>query len=237
LIAGDNASVVATDTMKNTVQVLAHRHLGSDTEPFAMLLARHFLDQYPHVETATVETVERAWRRMAFDGRAHPHSFTAEPHRPVARVVDRRGGARSVESGVEGLLVLKSTGSGFSGFPRDAYTTLPETDDRILSTLIDARWRWSDLPGEPARHNAAILEAMLRVFADRFSPSVQATIWEMAEAAFAVCAAIDEITLALPNKHFLPANLKPFGIDAAGVSFVPTDEPHGQIEATISRAR
>jgi urate oxidase len=237
LTAGDNAHVVATDTMKNTVQVLAHRHLGSATEPFAMLVARHFLDQSAHVDRVTVETSERSWRRMAFDGREHPHSFTAEPHTPVVRVVDSRGAARRVDSGVRGLLVLKSTGSGFSGFPRDAYTTLPETDDRILSTLIDARWRWSEVPEDPSPQNAAILEAMLRVFAERFSPSVQATIWEMAEAAFEVCGLIDEITLALPNKHFLPANLKPFGIDAAGVSFVPTDEPHGQIEATIARAR
>lgn len=87
--------------------------------------------------------------------------------------------------------------------------------------------------GDTSVQNARILDAMLRLFADRYSPSVQATMWDMAQAAFDACGLIDEITLALPNKHYLPANLTPFGIDATGVSFVPTDEPHGQIEATM----
>ena len=155
----------------------------------------------------------------------------------MVRVVDRRRGARLVESGVEDLLILKSTGSGFAGFPRDEYTTLPETKDRILATLLNARWRWSELPGDASAQNARILDAMLRLFAERYSPSVQATMWDMAQAAFDACGLIDEITLALPNKHYLPANLTPFGIDATGVSFVPTDEPHGQIEATMVRGR
>ena len=237
LISADNSVVIATDTMKNTVQVLAHRHLGTETEPFAALLARHFLDKYEHVFRVTVDVRERAWRRMSFGDRPAEHSSTGEAHSPVVRVVDRKKGARLIESGVEDLLILKSTGSGFSGFPRDEYTTLPETKDRILATLLNARWRWSELPGDPSAQNARILDAMLHLFADRYSPSVQATMWDMAQAAFDVCGLIDEITLALPNRHYLPANLQPFGIDATGVSFVPTDEPHGQIEATIVRGR
>ena len=237
LISADNSVVVATDTMKNTVQVLAHRHLEAETEPFAALVARHFLDKYEQIVRVTVEVRERAWRRMSFDGRPHEHSFAGEGHTPVVRVVDRKRGARLIESGVEELLILKSTGSGFAGFPRDEYTTLPETKDRILATILNARWRWSELPGDTSFQNARILEAMLRLFADRYSPSVQATMWDMAQAAFDACGLIDEITLALPNKHYLPANLTPFGIDASGVSFVPTDEPHGQIEATMVRGR
>ena len=134
--------------------------------------------------------------------------------------------------------MLKSTGSGFKDYPKCAYTTLPETTDRILATSMRATWRWHTPP--PADFdfnatNAAILDAMLAVFANHYSPSVQTTLYEMAGAALALNPQISSVTLAMPNKHYLPANLKPFGLDGTGVSFVPTDEPHGQIEATVAR--
>jgi urate oxidase len=232
---GDNSKVVATDTMKNTVQALAHRHLETETEPFVLLLARHFLDKYEQVERVAIESRERQWSRLVVSGEPHAHAFTAAAPRPRVEAVAIRGGREEIRSGVEELLVLKSTGSGFSGYPRCEFTTLPETEDRILSTLIQSTWRWTVLPPEPSRANGRVLDAMLRVFAELHSPSVQTTMWEMAQAAFEAVSEIDEITLALPNKHYLPVNLSPFGIDATGVSFVPTDEPHGQIEATIAR--
>lgn len=234
--SGDNGKVVATDTMKNTVQVLAHRHLGRETEPFLLLLARHFLDSYPQVKRVTADAGERAWRRLEVEGRPHEHAFTGSHGRPVAHAVEARGGEVVLDSGIEELLVLKSTGSGFAGFPRDAYTTLPETDDRILSTEVRARWRWRGYPASFEAANAAVLDAMLGVFARSFSPSVQTTLYEMASAALQACPEIREVSLALPNKHYLPANLGPFGLDSTDVSFVPTDEPYGLIEATVSRA-
>ncbi len=233
--SGDNGKVVPTDTMKNTVQVLAHRHLGTETEPFARLLAEHFLDSYPQVERVTIDTSERPWVRLTVGGRPHQHAFAAGPGRPVARAVAARGDETEIESGIEELLVLKSTGSGFAGFPRDEYTTLPETEDRILSTEVQARWRWGASPEDFNTANAAVLDAMLRVFAESYSPSVQATLYQMAGAALAACPEIRTVSLLLPNKHYLPAPLAAFGIDSAGVSFVPTDEPHGQIEATVTR--
>lgn len=234
--SGDNSKVVATDTMKNTVQVLAHRHLGRETEPFLLLLARHFLDHYPQVERVTIDAGERSWQRLVVGGRPHAHAFAGSHGRPVARAVEQRAGEPALDSGIEELLVLKSTGSGFAGFPRDAYTTLPETGDRILSTEVRARWRWGAYPADFNAANAAVIEAMLGVFAENYSPSVQVTLYEMAGAALAACREIREVTLALPNKHYLPAKLAPFGFDSTGVSFVPTDEPHGQIEATVRRS-
>jgi urate oxidase len=233
--ASDNSKVVATDTMKNVVQVLAHRHLGRETEPFALLLGEHFLDRYAQVERATIECSERRWVPLEVDGRPHEHAFRCGEGNPVARIVAARDGGREIESGIEGLLLLKSTGSGFAGFPRCEHTTLPETDDRILSTLVEARWRHRERPESFDVTNMAVVYALLRVFATRYSPSVQATIAEMAEAAFDAAPTIDRIALALPNKHYLPANLKPFGEEGSGVTFVPTDEPHGQIEATFER--
>ncbi|HEX4951939.1 MAG TPA: urate oxidase [Thermoanaerobaculia bacterium] len=233
--AGDNSKVVPTDTMKNTVQVLAHRHLGSETEPFALLLARHFLERYSQVERVTIETSERSWTRLTVDGRPHDHAFVGASARPLATVVAARGAEPVVESGIEDLLIMKTTGSGFAGFPRDELTTLPETTDRVFATVVEARWRYRSHPADWNATRAAALDAMLEVFAVPYSPSVQVTLYEMAGAALAACPEIGSVTLALPNKHYLPANLAPFGLDSTGVSFVPTDEPHGQIEATVVR--
>jgi len=232
---GDNSCVVPTDTMKNTVQVLAHEHLGLQTEPFAVQLAEHFLKQYPQVHRVTIETTERCWNRLSVGGQAHDHAFTGSNLQPVVKAVAARGNATETQSGIAGLTIMKSTGSGFAGYPKCAWTTLPETSDRILATEMSARWRWGTAPADFNTANAMILEAMLGVFAASFSPSVQATLYEMAAAAFNACAEIIRIELTMPNKHYLPANLKPFGLDGAGVSFVPTDEPHGQIEAVILR--
>ena len=236
--SGDNSKVVATDTMKNTVQALAHQHLGPQTEAFALLLAKHFLDNHPQVSRVTIDTSERRWSRMGPEGQPHTHAFIGEEGRPTVRVVAARGAAPEVDSGLCDLLIMKSTGSGFAGYPRDAYTTLPETQDRILATAMRATWRWSAAPAagfDCNEANAAVLAAMLRVFAANFSPSVQTTLFEMAGAAFADCPQISRVSLALPNKHYLPVNLKPFGLENPNVSFLPTDEPHGQIEATIDR--
>lgn len=236
---GDNGNVVPTDTMKNTVQVLAHQHLGRETEPFARLLAEHFLDHYGVIDRVTIDTGERRWQRLTFDGEPHDHAFVGDSVRPVARVTAARGATleikSEIESGIEDLAVMKSTNSGFAGFPRCEYTTLPETTDRILATRIEGRWRWSAAPADYEAANAAIVAAFLRVFAAEVSPAVQTTLYQMAGAALEACPEIDRITLALPNQHYLPANLQPFGLDATGVSFVPTDEPHGQIEATVER--
>jgi len=226
---------VPTDTVKNTVTVLAHRLLGRETERFGLDLVRHFLGKYPQVSRVRVEMTERRWSRQTVDGQPHDHAFAAAAGAPFARVVATRGGAEEIESGIGDLLVLKSTGSGFADFPRDEYTTLPETADRILAMNARMAWTYGAPPPDFNAAGAGVLEAMLRVFAQNYSPSVQATLYDMAGAAFAACPQVRRVTLALPNKHYLLANLKPFGLENPNVTFVPTDEPHGQIEAIIDR--
>ena len=233
--AADNASVVATDTMKNTLHVLAHDELGIENEPFARRVAAHFLDKYAHVERVTIELDERVWTRLAVRGAAHPHCFAhSQVGRPFTRVVASRD-ATEHESGVKDLTILKSSGSGFEAFHRDEFTTLPETRDRILATSARIWWRWGR---EPASYRAAtdtIVDAVLVPFVQGYSPSVQATLYEMAGAALAACADIDRITLRMPNLHCLLVDLTPFGRTNQQQLFVPTDEPHGYIEATVSR--
>lgn len=233
--AANNSKVVPTDTVKNTVTVLAHKLLGAESERFGIELGKHFLSKYSQVERVYVELRERPWHRHAISGEPHNHCFTAASGTPFYRVTSASKQEPEIESGIDEWLIMKSTGSGFVDYPKCDLTTLPETKDRILATQVKATWRWKTLPKDFNAANRLILDAMLSVFAVNYSASVQATMHEMSEAAFKACPEIDRMTMALPNKHYLLANLKPFGLDNPNVTFVPTDEPHGQIEATFER--
>lgn len=53
---GDNSKVVPTDTVKNTIYVLAKRHMDTFCiEEFALVIARHFVSEYSHVNFARVK--------------------------------------------------------------------------------------------------------------------------------------------------------------------------------------
>ena len=232
---GDNSQVVPTDTMKNIVNGLAQDHLGDELETFALTLAKHFLANYPQVTRASVDVLQQSWRRMQIDGQAHAHSFTGgDSGKLFARAQASRDSVE-VEAGIEELLILKLTGSGFEGYPKDAFTTLPETSDRILATKMKATWAYQNVPANYTQSNERILAAMLKVFAVNYSPSVQTTLYQMAEAALETAPEISQVTLVLPNQHCLLVNLKPFGRENKNEIFVPTTEPHGLIEATVRR--
>jgi urate oxidase len=231
----DNRLVVATDSIKNTVNVFAKQKLGAETEVFGIALGGHFLQTYQHVSRVEVSLLEHCWSRIATGGKPHAHSFVESGSaKPFARIVATRNKIE-VASGIEELFVLKSTASGFEGFWRDEFTTLPDASDRILATKLKAEWTYRRKPKNYAATNKKILAAMLRVFVKNFSPSVQATLFEMGEAALKTAPEISKIHIAMPNKHCLPINLAPFGLENKNELFVPTDEPHGQIEGTIAR--
>jgi urate oxidase len=231
----DNRLVVATDSMKNTVNVFAKRKLGTETEEFGLALGGHFLKTYRHVSRVEVSLTEHCWARIPVGGKPHAHSFSEKgAARPFVKITCTRKG-NLVESGIQDLLILKTTASGFEQFLRDEFTTLPETSDRILATKLRAVWTYRRKPGNYSRTNERILEAMLAVFAKNYSPSVQATLFQMGEAALKAAPAISRVRLAMPNRHCLLVNLSPFGVENKNELFVPTDEPHGQIEGTVAR--
>jgi urate oxidase len=232
---GDNRLVVATDSMKNTVNVLAKQNLGLETETFGELLGKHFLKTYRQVSGVEVRLTEHCWDRITVHGKPHAHSFTEKnAARPYAQIVATRK-ETMVESGIEDLLIMKTTASGFENFLRDEFTTLPETGDRIFATKLKAAWEYRRKPKNYSATNAKVLDAMLAVFAKNHSVSVQATLFQMGEAALKTAPEISKISLTMPNKHCLLINLSPFGLENRNELFVPTDEPHGQIEATIAR--
>lgn len=208
----DNASIVATDTQKQTAYVMAKLHPVNPPELFASILAQHYLDEYSWMSAANVWVTVHRWTRLEVEGKPHPHSFLrdgTETRTVECRAV--RGQGISIKSGIKGLLVLKSTGSQFWGFHRDQYTRLPETWDRILSTEVEADWQWKNYKGveEVKKEQAAFDQAWkdarritLETFAKEDSPSVQNTMYLMAEQILAAVKGVESVDYSLPNKHY-----------------------------------
>lgn len=239
-LTGDNRRVVATDTMKNTVYAMAADHPLVDPESFAVSLANHFVDRNEHVTSATIDAAQTPWVRIAGADGPHRHSFVGGgSERRICRVRHTRG-ATTIEAGIHGLPLLKTTDSAFRGFPRDEFTTLPETDDRIFATLLEARWTYDPLAFCRKSFDAnatfnRIRSAMINIFADHRSLAVQQTLYAMGEAAMEICGEVTAMHLAMPNQHRIPLNLEPLGKTNKNEIFVTTSEPFGLITATLER--
>lgn len=233
---GDNTLCLPTDTMKNTVYALAGETEWIDPiETFGKRLAGHFLGNYEQVSRSHIHILQHDWKRMKVNGNEHQHSFLkgSGEKRTADISADRRGD--TIHAGVEDLIVMKTTRSGFVGFLKDAYTTLPEMPDRVFSTAIKAVWRYKDADGASEEVFAGTRELLLKVFSEHDSLSVQHTLYAMGEAVLEARSEIDEIAFSLPNIHCLPVDMTNFGQDNDNRIFVPTDEPHGLIEARLTR--
>jgi urate oxidase len=232
----DNSPVVPADTVKNTIHILAKDLLTEDSEAFALQLADHFLVKYAHVNGVDVDLAERVWQRMEIEGQPHNHSFVERGQGTPVVSLQRTRDTAVLASGITGLVVMKTTESGFAGYPKCDFTTLPETHDRIMATSIDASWTHTSPETAGPSANALVLEALHRIYATTWSPSVQRTLFQMGEAALEAVPGLSHISFKLPNKHYLPLDLTRFGRSHEGDLFLPTDEPHGQIEAVVRRS-
>jgi urate oxidase len=233
---GDNSQVLPTDTMKNTVYALGRQGAVDPPEEFGERLARHFLSACPAARRAVIELAVNRWDRARVDGAAHDHTFVQGPaERRLAKVTADEAGV-AVEAGLDGLGLLKTTGSAFADFLRDGYTTLKETDERILATAVEARWMYARPVRDYSATWSAVRASLTETFARHQSASVQHTLYAMGEAALGCCGEIGEIRLVLPNRHHLLVDLAPFGLDNPNEIFVATQEPYGRIEAVIIRS-
>jgi len=233
--AGDNSAVLPTDTMKNTVYALAATERVRDAESFGLVLARHFLERNPRLERVRIDVTEHAWGRIASGDREYGQAFVRRGPETRTSTIDADRHLMTVDAGVADLVILKSSHSAFAGFPRDEYTTLPETHDRIFATSLTATWRYRDLDVSFDTAWRAVHKALLESFAEHHSASVQHTLHAMGQA---VIESVDDVTsihLVMPNKHHLPVDLARLGLENRNEIFVPTDEPHGLIEGTVTR--
>ena len=230
---GDNSALLATDTMRNAVYVLAAKHDVADLEGFGRALVEHFVAAGPTVERARVQLVEHPWARLG----DHDHAFQRAAGGERVAIVSGDGHSARFEGGIEDLVLLRTTGSGWSGFLRDELTTLPETDDRILATAVSARWSYLEGGIDYGAAWRAARDAILEAFADHYSPSVQFTLRRLGRAVLKAVDAIERVHLSLPNRHHLLYDLARFGIDNDNSVFHASAEPYGLIEGTVERTR
>ncbi|HLL97909.1 MAG TPA: urate oxidase [Rubrobacteraceae bacterium] len=235
---GDNTGLLATDTMRNTVYALAKDHLTGSIEEFGLALVDHFLEAGPTVERSKVTIAQFPWDRIEVNGRGHEHSFVRGAGERTAKVTGDEGGDRRVEAGLDNLLVMKTTQSGWEGFLRERFTTLPDTDDRILATVVTAEWTYgktADLDFDGLW--GSVRDRILATFTDHYSPSVQNTLYRIGKAVLEAFPEVERISLSFPNKHHIPYDLSPFGMENENEIFWATDEPYGLIEGTVERER
>jgi len=233
---GDNAGVVATDTMKNTVYALAAEHPFDDVEDFGLVLSEHLIRTDRHVASARVELVEHLWERIESGGAPHAHAFRRAGAERRTAVVSRTSDAVEVTAGIEELVVMKTAKSAFEGFPRDRFTTLKETADRLLATALSASWKYAQPDVAFGHLWNEVRRILLETFAEHDSRSVQHTLYAMGEAVFERLEGVEEIHLTMPNRHHIPIDLTPFGLENRNEIFVATTEPYGLIEATLRRS-
>lgn len=232
----DNSKVLPTDTMKNTVYSLARDSKAAIIEEFAMELGDYLLGNNPQVTSVTIDISERAWKPLVVQDRPEPHTFKLDGQElQTAQAARTRERPWTVTSGIEGLTILKTTKSAFEGFVKDRLTTLKPAADRIFGTCATVTWQFASPEPQYSMARAQVLFALMQEFAAHDSKSVQHTLFDMGKAALAAAPDLARITLTMPNLHHLLADLSPFGQDNPNHIFVPIDEPHGYIEATIER--
>lgn len=245
----DNSPVVPTDTVKNTILVEAKKTNVWPIERFAAHLAKHFTEKYSHVLGVEITIVQDRWTKFEVNGRLHDHSFRHEgpETRRTYLEYSKTTGKLIITSSIKDLTVLKSTGSMFYGYHQCDYTTLQPTTDRILSTDVFASWKYDkslksldsvfkladqgvfDKTYETAR------KITLDLFALENSPSVQATMFNMASDILKKAPAVDSVTYELPNKHYILYNLQWKGIKENTELFYPSPDPNGLIKCTVGR--
>lgn len=242
---GDNTGMTATDTQKNAVFVVAKKiEKRCSVEQFAIALAQHFVQIYPRISKAKVEVEQKAWQRFHVDDVAHDHGFqlAGEELRTTFVVYDKAG-KLDVTSGVKNLSLLKTTQSGYEGFIHDLYTTLPDSRDRLIASKITCTWRYT----APQTNYDETFQTAKRALFDAFfgppkggvySPSVQYTLYQMGSLVLERVPQIQSVFLNMPNLHFLPVNppgSKYQGTNLEDDTYHATSEPHGNIEAVVTR--
>jgi urate oxidase len=243
-VDADNTGLLATDTMRNAVYALAREDPVASVESFGARLVEYFLAAGAGVTSARVHIVAHPWARLEVGGRPHPHAFQrGSGGDRVATVVGGggaggggAGGGLQIEAGIDDLLVLKTTDSGWEGFLRDRYTTLADTSDRILATIITARWSYRGRDIQYGASWSGVRDTILESFGDHYSPSVQFTLHHMGKAVLEARPEVERISFSLPNKHHLLYDLGRFGLENENEIFHATSEPYGLIEGTVERS-
>ncbi|XP_067892728.1 uricase isoform X2 [Heterodontus francisci] len=241
-IHGDNSDIIPTDTMKNTIHALAKLKGIRTIEEFALDICDHFLTSFQHVKRAMVYMQEAPWKRLEKGGVGHVHAFIHNHEATrFCEVEQIQSEPPVVHSGIKDMKILKTTQSGFEGFRKDPFTTLPEVRDRVFSTIVYAKWRYST-----PRHvnfDAAwnsVKDSIIESFAGpydsgMYSASIQNTLYDAQCLSLSKVPEMEEIEIVMPNKHYFTIDMTKFGIHKNDEVLLPLDNPSGKISGTVRK--
>lgn len=247
----DNAPIVPTDTVKNTILVEAKNTDVWPIERFAAHLAKHFTGKYSQVHSVEITIVQSRWSKFPLlNGKVHPHSFRYDgpETKRTFLTYDKFSKKLTLTSAIKDLTVLKSTGSMFYGYNVCDYTTLAPTTDRILSTDVYALWTFDPkavptLDSVLQKADEGLFDSTydkarnttLEMFALEKSASVQATMYNMSHSILEQVPEVATVSYELPNKHYILFNLEWKGIKGNKELFYPSPDPNGLIRSTVGR--
>lgn len=238
-LRGDLANLLPTDSQKNAAFAFASEYTEGAVENYALALARHFADHIEPVTAARVDVDEYLWERAKAGGVPCEHAFVRAgcETRTASAVVEGSGSGQRiwVVSGLRGLDLIKSSGSEFSGFLTDRYTTLAPTHDRLLATSVTARWRYQHHDADWDAIYASVRQLLIERFSLLQSLALQHSLWQMGRAVLDAHPEIAEIRLSAANMHQLLVDLSPFGLENPGEVFHPDDRPYGLIQCAVQR--
>ena len=192
---GDNSMIVATDSMKNFIIRESLSFEGATLEGLLHHLGAGFSTTYEQLHTLRV-----TGRQLPFAGGSVPDG--AGDFVVSNNLFEGAGGAVATASislhrdegdvlvtghacGLTGLSLMKLTGSAFTAFVRDDYTTLPERRDRPLFILMDVGWRYLDSADMLDLDRGAYVpheqlhDLLATTFAEFVSESIQHLLHEM----------------------------------------------------------
>ena len=242
---GDNSDIVSTDTTKNTVYFLAHKHPESLESPerFGILICTHFLTTYQHIINCNVYVEASNWKRAVVHGKEHSHAFIGDPSVTRLTTVSKpRGQPFRVTSGFKDLKLLKTTQSGFEGFIRDEFTSLPDTKDRILATSATLKYEFNSI--DSVDFNALWEQAYIAVLetfsgppdTGVYSSSVQHTMYLADKRILEEVKEIETVEINMPNIHFFLYDLGKIGVQGNDSTFHPAPLPYGHITCKLGRS-
>lgn len=234
---GSNAKVLPTDTMKNTIFALAKDHPLTTIEDFGLHLTDYFLSNNAQVSAVTIDLTQIRWERMVNGAFAEPYAYISGSNElQITKIRRGRTEGVSIESGIKGMRILKTTKSSFQGYIVDKFTTLSPASDRILATEMEAVWQYGrseNIDFQEVRNK--IRQDLCTTFAEHHSDSLQQSLYLMGEIILKNVDIVDKISFKMPNLHYLPVNLLPFDMENNNDIFVASGDAFGYITGTLIR--
>ncbi|XP_062992990.1 uricase-like [Elgaria multicarinata webbii] len=239
----DNCNVIPTDTINNTIHALAKCQGIRTIEEFGLNICNHFITSFCHVVYCNAFIQEVPWQRLEKDGTPHAHAFlySSEGVR-FCEVEQTKDCPPIVFSGIKDLKMMKTTQSGFQGFFKDKYTTLPERRDRVLSVESLVKWCYNEC-AEGLDYDCiwrTAHESTLDAFAGppetgHYSPSYQKTVNCIQTYILDRLPEVEEVEVILSNIHYSVTNLEKLGLCNDKEVLTPQDTPFGACASTLRR--